>query len=41
MKKVLITVLSSLAVVSCASTSDSEQTSSGSDTTYSQLSQPA
>lgn len=41
MKKVLITVLSSLAVVSCASTSDSEQTSSGSDTTYSQLSQTA
>ena len=41
MKKVLITVLSSLAVVSCASTSDSEQTSSGSDTNYSQLSQTA
>ncbi|WP_046224473.1 DUF2780 domain-containing protein [Vibrio sp. ECSMB14106] len=39
MKKVLITVLSSLAVVSCASTSDSEQTSSSSDTNYSQLSQ--
>ena len=41
MKKILITVLSSLAVVSCASTSDSEQTSSGSDTNYSQLSQTA
>ncbi len=41
MKKVLITVLSSLAVVSCASTSDSEQTSSSSDTNYSQLSQTA
>ncbi|OEE95270.1 DUF2780 domain-containing protein, partial [Vibrio crassostreae] len=39
--KVLITVLSSLAVVSCASTSDSEQTSSSSDTNYSQLSQTA
>ncbi|CDT95112.1 DUF2780 domain-containing protein [Vibrio coralliirubri] len=39
MKKVLITVLSSLAVVSCASTSESEQTSSSSDTNYSQLSQ--
>ncbi|ULN63970.1 DUF2780 domain-containing protein [Vibrio gigantis] len=41
MKKVLITVLSSLAVVSCASTNDSEQTSSSSDTNYSQLSQTA
>lgn len=41
MKKVLITVLSSLAVVSCASTSDSEQTISSSDTNYSQLSQTA
>ncbi|MGF1854163.1 DUF2780 domain-containing protein [Vibrio satsumensis] len=41
MKKVLITVLSSLAVVSCASTSDSEQTSSSSNTNYSQLSQTA
>ena len=41
MKKVLITVLSSLAVVSCASTSESEQTSSSSDTNYSQLSQTA
>ena len=41
MKKILITVLSSLAVVSCASTSDSEQTSSSSDTNYSQLSQTA
>ncbi|CDT93270.1 hypothetical protein VCR14J2_220081 [Vibrio coralliirubri] len=41
MKKVLITVLSSLAVVSCASTSDSEQASSSSDTNYSQLSQTA
>ncbi|UPR57843.1 DUF2780 domain-containing protein [Vibrio sp. ED004] len=41
MKKVLITVLSSLAVFSCASTSDSEQTSSSSDTNYSQLSQTA
>ncbi|WP_086971445.1 DUF2780 domain-containing protein [Vibrio coralliirubri] len=41
MKKVLITVLSSLTVVSCASTSDSEQTSSSSDTNYSQLSQTA
>ncbi|MEZ9701470.1 DUF2780 domain-containing protein [Vibrio sp. 10N.261.46.E12] len=41
MKKVLITVLSSLAVVSCASTSDSEQTSSSSDANYSQLSQTA
>ncbi|MDD1822723.1 DUF2780 domain-containing protein [Photobacterium sp. ZSDE20] len=41
MKKVLITVLSSLAVVSCASTSDSEPTSSSSDTNYSQLSQTA
>ena len=39
MKKILITVLSSLAVVSCASTSDSEQTGSSSDTNYSQLSQ--
>ena len=34
-------MLSSLAVVSCASTSDSEQTSSSSDTNYSQLSQTA
>ncbi|MBT9239832.1 DUF2780 domain-containing protein [Vibrio splendidus] len=41
MKKILITMLSSLAVVSCASTSDSEQTSSSSDTNYSQLSQTA
>ncbi|WP_122054691.1 DUF2780 domain-containing protein [Vibrio sp. Evd11] len=41
MKKILITVLSSLAVVSCASTSDSEQTGSSSDTNYSQLSQTA
>ncbi|WP_299687417.1 DUF2780 domain-containing protein [uncultured Vibrio sp.] len=41
MKKVLITVLSSLAVISCASTSDSEPTSSNSDTNYSQLSQTA
>ncbi|MDH5939015.1 DUF2780 domain-containing protein [Vibrio splendidus] len=41
MKKILITMLSSLAVVSCASTSDSEQTSSLSDTNYSQLSQTA
>ncbi|MEZ8244357.1 hypothetical protein BCT10_15945 [Vibrio splendidus] len=41
MKKILITMLSSLAVVSCASTSDSEQTSSTSDTNYSQLSQTA
>ena len=42
MKKVLITILSSLAVVSCASTSDSEQkASSSSDTNYSQLSQTA
>ncbi|MGO2318914.1 MAG: DUF2780 domain-containing protein [Vibrio toranzoniae] len=42
MKKVLITILSSLAVVSCASTSDSEQKgSSSSDTNYSQLSQTA
>ena len=41
MKKILITMLSSLAVVSCASTSDSEQTSPSSDTNYSQLSQTA
>ncbi|MCF7504590.1 DUF2780 domain-containing protein [Vibrio sp. L3-7] len=41
MKKVLITVLSSLAVVSCANTSDSEPTSSTSDTNYSQLTQTA
>jgi len=41
MKKILITMLSSLAVVSCASTSDSEQTGSTSDTNYSQLSQTA
>ncbi|WGS61115.1 DUF2780 domain-containing protein [Vibrio lentus] len=41
MKKILITMLSSLAVVSCASTSDSEQTGSSSDTNYSQLSQTA
>lgn len=41
MKKILITMLSSLAVVSCASTSNSEQTSSSSDTNYSQLSQTA
>ncbi|ERM58781.1 MULTISPECIES: DUF2780 domain-containing protein [Vibrio] len=41
MKKVLITVLSSLAVVSCASTSDSGTTSSTSDTNYSQLTQTA
>ncbi|MEZ8040783.1 DUF2780 domain-containing protein [Vibrio sp. 10N.237.312.C02] len=41
MKKVLITVLSSLAVVSCASTSESEQVSSTSDINYSQLSQTA
>ncbi|MEZ8656396.1 DUF2780 domain-containing protein [Vibrio splendidus] len=41
MKKILITMLSSLAVVSCASTSESEQTSSSSDTNYSQLSQTA
>ncbi|WP_139685452.1 DUF2780 domain-containing protein [Vibrio tasmaniensis] len=41
MKKILITVLSSLAVVSCASTSDSEQTGSSLDTNYSQLSQTA
>ncbi|MEZ8270690.1 DUF2780 domain-containing protein [Vibrio splendidus] len=41
MKKILITMLSSFAVVSCASTSDSEQTSSSSDTNYSQLSQTA
>ncbi|MBY7661752.1 DUF2780 domain-containing protein [Vibrio cyclitrophicus 1F53] len=41
MKKVLITVLSSLAVVSCASTSDSGTTSSNSDTNYSQLTQTA
>lgn len=34
-------MLSSLAVVSCASTSDSEQTGSSSDTNYSQLSQTA
>lgn len=34
-------MLSSLAVVSCASTSDSEQTGSTSDTNYSQLSQTA
>lgn len=40
MKKILITMLSSLAVVSCASTSDSEQTGSTS-TNYSQLSQTA
>ncbi|MEZ9402989.1 DUF2780 domain-containing protein [Vibrio cyclitrophicus] len=39
MKKVLITVLSSLAVVSCAS--DSGTTSSTSDTNYSQLTQTA
>ncbi|MEZ9795126.1 DUF2780 domain-containing protein, partial [Vibrio splendidus] len=38
---ILITMLSSLAVVSCASTSDSEQTGSTSDTNYSQLSQTA
>ncbi|MEZ8801641.1 DUF2780 domain-containing protein [Vibrio splendidus] len=41
MKKILITMLSSLALVSCASTSDSEQTGSTSDTNYSQLSQTA
>ena len=41
MKKILITVLSSLAVVSCANTSDSEPTSSTSDTNYSQLTQTA
>ena len=41
MKKILITMLSSLAVVSCASTSDSEQTGSSLDTNYSQLSQTA
>ncbi|MEZ9004163.1 DUF2780 domain-containing protein [Vibrio splendidus] len=41
MKKILITMLSSLAVVSCASTSDSEQTGSTSDTNYSQLTQTA
>ncbi|OED78987.1 hypothetical protein OAS_06275 [Vibrio cyclitrophicus ZF65] len=41
MKKVLITVLSSLAVVSCASTSDSGTTSSTSDANYSQLTQTA
>ncbi|MEZ9183069.1 DUF2780 domain-containing protein [Vibrio splendidus] len=41
MKKILITMLSSLAVVSCASISDSEQTGSTSDTNYSQLSQTA
>ncbi|NOJ05370.1 DUF2780 domain-containing protein [Vibrio splendidus] len=41
MKKILITMLSSLAVVSCASTSNSEQTGSTSDTNYSQLSQTA
>lgn len=40
MKKILITMLSSLAVVSCASTSDSKQTGSTS-TNYSQLSQTA
>ena len=41
MKKILITMLSSLAVVSCANTSNSEQTGSTSDTNYSQLSQTA
>jgi len=41
MKKVLITVLSSLAVVSCANTNDSKPTSSTSDTNYSQLTQTA
>ncbi|MGF1752538.1 DUF2780 domain-containing protein [Vibrio makurazakiensis] len=42
MKKVIITVLSSLAVVSCASTNDSSQESASTSTTnYSQLTQTA
>ncbi|MGF1744338.1 DUF2780 domain-containing protein [Vibrio minamisatsumaniensis] len=41
MKKILITIFSSLAVVSCANTSDTEKNSSSPETNYSQLSQTA